>query len=75
MNSYKKLQLLDKLTMRAIKSFTTTITQLEQVNEEYVKEKELVDKQRCELALVADNINNSIRENEKLLNNFKNLLK
>lgn len=71
----RKINLLGKRVDKAIQVFNNVISELESTNKEYSAMKNQVDTEIFELANVSDNLQNSIDNNNKLLENFKNLLK
>lgn len=58
----------------AVSIITKTIKSLEQINAEYHKTNEEIDVEICKLTTTHLDNHNKIKENEKVIENFKNLL-
>ena len=71
----RKLKLLNKRIANTIKVFTNAINKLEKTNQQYLELRDSVDLERNKLTILANDIDHSIETNNKLLNNFKTLLK
>jgi cell division protein FtsB len=74
MNRPNKIAYLDKKVTGAVKVITDTIATLEQTTSEYEAEKVAINKEIAELNNTGDYVDTKIKENNKLLANFKKLL-
>lgn len=75
MKKLMRLKFLERQVKSAVLSFTKTINQLEVTNKEYVKiQVEIIDEVK-KLNTASSSIDLKIEQNNRMLNNFKQLLK